>query len=188
MKKYDVAVHWFRKGLRLHDNPSLLDAINNALTVYPIIILDPWFANPSIIGVNRYIFFLQSLSDLDESLKKLGSQLFIVNGRPEDIFPAIFENFGAKYLTFESDYEPYAIIRDKKIGAIALQFGVDVSQHESHTLHSNAAYDLHCNQNNYPKTYSSFLKMFSSIGIPRLPLDAPTNVNNFVILMTCCIS
>jgi hypothetical protein len=30
-----VAVHWFRKGLRLHDNPALLAACSAATTVYP---------------------------------------------------------------------------------------------------------------------------------------------------------
>jgi deoxyribodipyrimidine photolyase len=30
-----VAVHWFRKGLRLHDNPALLESIKNAKTLYP---------------------------------------------------------------------------------------------------------------------------------------------------------
>ena len=30
-----VAVHWFRKGLRLHDNPALLRACEAAATVYP---------------------------------------------------------------------------------------------------------------------------------------------------------
>lgn len=28
-----VAVHWFRKGLRLHDNPALVDACKGATQV-----------------------------------------------------------------------------------------------------------------------------------------------------------
>lgn len=35
-----VAVHWFRHGLRLHDNPALLDGLQDAKNFYPIFIFD----------------------------------------------------------------------------------------------------------------------------------------------------
>ncbi|GAB5356970.1 hypothetical protein AAMO2058_000333700 [Amorphochlora amoebiformis] len=41
-----VAIHWFRKGLRIHDNPALMDACKGALLMYPLFILDPYFAKP----------------------------------------------------------------------------------------------------------------------------------------------
>ena len=36
----NVAVHWFRHGLRLHDNPALLDAVQGAKAFYPLFIYD----------------------------------------------------------------------------------------------------------------------------------------------------
>lgn len=47
-------IHWFRKGLRLHDNPSLRDSIQGADTLRCIYILDPWFAGSSNVGINRW--------------------------------------------------------------------------------------------------------------------------------------
>lgn len=35
-----VAVHWFRNGLRLHDNPALLEAINKAEKLITLYIFD----------------------------------------------------------------------------------------------------------------------------------------------------
>ena len=35
-----VAIHWFRHGLRIHDNPALLEAISKAKTLYPVFIFD----------------------------------------------------------------------------------------------------------------------------------------------------
>ena len=32
---------WFRKGLRLHDNPALLEALQGAEHLYPVFCLDP---------------------------------------------------------------------------------------------------------------------------------------------------
>ena len=49
-----VSIHWFRKGLRLHDNPALLAALTAAEHVAPIFCIDPTFANTEVVGVNRY--------------------------------------------------------------------------------------------------------------------------------------
>lgn len=48
------SVHWFRKGLRLHDNPALLAAVRGARSVRCVYILDPWFAASSSVGINRW--------------------------------------------------------------------------------------------------------------------------------------
>lgn len=47
-------IHWFRKGLRLHDNPSLRDSIIGADTLRCVYILDPWFAGSSNVGISRW--------------------------------------------------------------------------------------------------------------------------------------
>ncbi|KAK3854518.1 hypothetical protein Pcinc_039009 [Petrolisthes cinctipes] len=47
-------VHWFRKGLRLHDNPALRSGLKNASTFRCIFILDPWFAGSSNVGINKW--------------------------------------------------------------------------------------------------------------------------------------
>ena len=35
-----IAVHWYRHGLRLHDNPALLAALEGADSFYPVFIFD----------------------------------------------------------------------------------------------------------------------------------------------------
>ena len=47
-------VHWFRKGLRLSDNPALLRGIRRSETFRCIFILDPWFAGSSNVGTNKW--------------------------------------------------------------------------------------------------------------------------------------
>jgi hypothetical protein len=47
-------VHWFRRGLRLHDNPSLREGVRNSTTYRCIFILDPWFAGSSNVGINKW--------------------------------------------------------------------------------------------------------------------------------------
>ena len=55
-----TALHWFRKGLRLHDNPALLAAAaDNVNKLYCVFVLDPHFAKPSYIGPIKYNFLLE---------------------------------------------------------------------------------------------------------------------------------
>ena len=67
------AIHWFRRGLRLHDNPALMAILNRPepLTLRPVFIMDPFFTSSERIGVNRWKCLLQCLDDLDKSLRRL---------------------------------------------------------------------------------------------------------------------
>jgi hypothetical protein len=80
-------VYWFRKALRVHDNPSLIKSIVNATNLDPIFCLDPWFVKSGKVGVNRMGFLLESLTNLDQSLRKVGSKLIIVRGDPVEEIP-----------------------------------------------------------------------------------------------------
>uniref|UniRef100_A0A671P8C8 Photolyase/cryptochrome alpha/beta domain-containing protein n=1 Tax=Sinocyclocheilus anshuiensis TaxID=1608454 RepID=A0A671P8C8_9TELE len=70
------SIHWFRKGLRLHDNPTLLAALEDCRHIYPLFLLDPWYPNNTRIANNRWRFLIEALRDLDYSLKKLNSRKY----------------------------------------------------------------------------------------------------------------
>lgn len=75
-----TVVHWFRKGLRVHDNPALClttTLIENNPDQYvlrPIFILDPEILKWLRVGANRWRFLQQSLTQLDENLRKINSR------------------------------------------------------------------------------------------------------------------
>ena len=98
---HTAAIHWFRKGLRLHDNPALVKAVSSAAHVYPVFCIDPAYAKPDVVGINRYSFMLACLRDLDRGLRALGSRLFVVRGRPEEQLPLLAERWGATLVTWE---------------------------------------------------------------------------------------
>ena len=168
-------IHWFRKGLRLHDNPALMDAIQTKLKLYPIFILDPWFVKNARVGINRWRFLQQSLDDLDEQLQRLGSRLFVVRGTPEKMFPDLFKNWNVSKLTFEIDTEPYSKVRDKAVAEIATKYNVEVSSYVSHTL-----YDLskvvEKNKGLAPLTYQKMSSLISSMGTPQNSLLPPSSI------------
>ncbi|XP_004708484.1 cryptochrome-2 [Echinops telfairi] len=169
------SVHWFRKGLRLHDNPALLAAVRGARCVRCVYILDPWFAASSSVGINRWRFLLQSLADLDARLRTLHSRLFVVRGQPADVFPRLFKEWGVTRLTFEYDSEPFGKERDAAIMKLAKEAGVEVVTENSHTL-----YDLdriiELNGQKPPLTYKRFQAIISRMELPRKPAGAPTGL------------
>nr|XP_020469336.1 cryptochrome-1-like isoform X1 [Monopterus albus] len=166
-------IHWFRKGLRLHDNPSLKESLLGADTVRCVYILDPWFAGSSNVGINRWRFLLQSLEDLDSSLRKLNSRLFVIRGQPTDVFPRLFKEWKITRLSYEYDSEPFGKERDAAIKKLASEAGVEVTVRISHTL-----YDLdkiiELNGGQSPLTYKRFQSLISCMDAVEVPAESIT--------------
>ncbi|KAK9914767.1 hypothetical protein WJX75_000282 [Coccomyxa subellipsoidea] len=166
------SILWFRKGLRLHDNPSLLAAIKGATHLYPVFILDPWFLKPDVVGVNRLNFLLDSLTDLRSSLQARGSNLLVLRGNPQEVLPRVWKDWNITRLCFEADTEDYAKERDGKITAAAKESGIEVISCVSHTLY-NTRDVVAKNGGKAPLTYKGFEKAIAALGPPEPPAEDP---------------
>ena len=133
MAKYDSGIVWFRKALRLHDNAALVEACKSCRVVYPLFVLDPKFCQGQM-NVNRHSFLLECLSDLDSSLRQVGSRLFVVHGKPEEQLPLLAKKWDASLVTFESYSGPYSQERDKKVTDALGELDVKISTHDTHNL------------------------------------------------------
>lgn len=173
-------VHWFRKGLRIHDNAGLLDAWNMANTekmlLKPVFLLDPWFVKNGRVGANRWRFLIQTLEDLDKSLRKMGTRLFVIKGSPDEIFPKLLKKWDVKRVTWEEDIEPYAITRDSNVKKIAKELEVEVVTFDGHTLYNPEAI-IAKNKGDVPLTYQKLQGLVSKMGPPAKPLESPGNLN-----------
>jgi len=166
-------VHWFRKGLRLSDNPALFRAIRRCETFRCIFILDPWFAGSSNVGTNKWRFLLQCLEDLDTSLRKLNSRLFVVRGQPADVLPTLFKEWGTNYFTFEEDPEPFGRVRDQNIIAMCKDLNITVTKEHSHTLF-NLDRIIEKNEGKAPLTYKRFQSIIEAMDPPAKPVPTLT--------------
>ena len=101
-----VSLHWFRKALRLRDNPALLKATESSWLI-PLYILDTEYLDPRRANANRVGFLLNSLKCLDQDLRSKGSCLFVAKGKPLEIMNSLIKDFQIQRLTFERDTEPY---------------------------------------------------------------------------------
>ncbi|KFB51941.1 AGAP004261-PA-like protein [Anopheles sinensis] len=166
-------VHWFRKGLRLHDSPALREGLRGATTFRCVFIIDPWFAGSSNVGINKWRFLLQCLDDLDRNLRKLNSRLFVIRGQPADALPKLFKEWDTTCLTFEEDPEPFGRVRDHNISEMCKELGIEVISAASHTLY-NLERIIEKNRGRAPLTYHQFQAIIASMDAPPPPEAAIT--------------
>ena len=168
------SILWFRKGLRVHDNPALVKACDGASAVQPVFVLDPWFVKPERVGANRLRFLLESLEDLDASLRSKGSSLLVLHGDPERVIPAALEAWRCDRLCYEFDTEPYAQKRDAAVNEAAKAIGAEVHVPVAHTLWDVEKLLAKCKNGEPPTAYSSFLKIAHSCGpVPPVAPHVP---------------
>jgi deoxyribodipyrimidine photo-lyase len=84
----NTSIVWFKTDLRLHDNETLIKSIEQSDEIIPVFCFDENEFKKTEFGFQktgnfRAQFLLESLKDLDDNLRKLGSGLLIVRGKPE---------------------------------------------------------------------------------------------------------
>ena len=106
------AVMWFRRDLRLLDNPALLAAIEASGDgrVVPLFVLDPAVWEPA--GHVRQAYLIASLSSLNDALD---GHLLIRGGNPADVVREVARASGADSVHIAADFGPYGRRRDEAV-------------------------------------------------------------------------
>lgn len=117
-------VLWFRRDLRLQDNPALAAAATGAAadgdgTVVPLVVVDTrqwhYFSNP----LRNYL--VASWRALDEAL---GGNLLIQHGDPAEVLPRVAAAANAGTVHIAAQHTPYAMARDERVMAALTTAGV----------------------------------------------------------------
>ncbi|TCO22201.1 deoxyribodipyrimidine photo-lyase [Kribbella steppae] len=108
-----AAVMWFRRDLRLADNPALLDAVSAGDgRVVALFVLDPRLWDRA--GDPRREHLAASLRSLSESVD---GQLVVRRGDPVEVVPALAGEVGATSVHISADHAPYGQDRDTEVEA-----------------------------------------------------------------------
>jgi len=94
---------WYRNDLRIHDHEALFKASEKTSEVFPVYIFDPRIFKEHELGFSktgemRHQFLIESVKDLQGNLQKIGSNLIIRTGFPEDILPQLAQEIQAEEL------------------------------------------------------------------------------------------
>jgi deoxyribodipyrimidine photo-lyase len=105
-----VSVMWFRRDLRLADNPALLAAAEDADEVVALFVLDPALYDAA--GAPRQHYLLRSLADLH---RRIGGRLVVRRGDPATEVPRLATELAATGVHCAADFGPYGSRRDERV-------------------------------------------------------------------------
>ncbi len=120
-----VAVVWFRRDLRIVDNPALMAAAVLADGVAPLFVIDERLTGGPAASANRTWFLFESLRVLDERLRRMGNRLHIRTGRPEEAVPRFAAETRASLVAVSREYTPFGLRRDGRVKAALEAAGIE---------------------------------------------------------------
>lgn len=110
---------WFRRDLRLEDNAGLYYALKTGKTVLAVFIFDKKILDKLKNKEDARVSFIhQQLKKLQEELILVGTSLLVFYGDPVEIWEKLIEKYPIEAVYTNSDYELYAMERDKQVEKI----------------------------------------------------------------------
>jgi deoxyribodipyrimidine photo-lyase len=178
--KFKRVILWFRQDLRLHDNEALLEAIKNSDEVIPIYVFDERvfqsktsFGFPKT-GKFRAKFILESVADLRQSLRQVGSELYVRVGKPEDILFKLAKEARTTYLYCNRERTAEEVSVQDNLEKKLWSIGQEVRYTRGKMLYYTA--DLPFPVTHTPDIFTQFRKETERITQIRQPLSAPTSI------------
>lgn len=113
-----TAIMWFRRDLRLADNPALVAACSHG-EVVPVFVLDPNFLARTPSPRTRFLF--EALANLNTSL---GGSLVLRSGDPVAVLSELAAEVGASDIYCAKDFAPYGRARDTSVALALKERGV----------------------------------------------------------------
>ena len=177
---YRTAIVWFRNDLRLADNVTLHEATQKAERIYPVYCFDPrQFGEMEIgepkTGPHRAQFLLESVADLRQNLRNLGSDLIIRQGIPENVISHLAQELGAsavfasKEVTREETKA--AEVLEEKLNARGIEL---IQEWQSTLFHID---DIPWPIKNVPDIFSQFRKEAEGAVEVRPVVSPPSQLN-----------
>lgn len=99
---------WYRTDLRVHDHEPMAQALEVRSHPIPVYCFDPrQFGHTAYgfpkTGAIRAQFLLESVADLRQCLRRLGSDLIVRWGHPETVLPQLAAQCGATAITYHQE-------------------------------------------------------------------------------------
>ena len=162
-----TSVMWFRRDLRLADNPALVEACAED-GVLPLFVIDPRLWGPA--GAPRRAYLAASLRSLDASLRQRKARLHVRRGDPATEVARAARAVGATRVHAAADFGPYGRQRDEEVESALAERDVEL-------VRTGSAYAVApgrvMNQSGKPfSVYTPFARAWAEHGW-RAPVEAP---------------
>jgi deoxyribodipyrimidine photo-lyase len=130
-----ISIFWFRRDLRLNDNAGLYHALKSGFPVLPIFIFDKNILDKLEDKKDMRVEFIHNvISELQDEIVNLGSNLLVKYGTPEEIFPKLLNEYEVAAIFTNYDYESYANSRDEAVCEYAMSEGVEFKKYKDQSI------------------------------------------------------
>ena len=133
-----IAIHWFRRDLRLTDNTAL-NAAAQSDQILPVYIPSDWQRHHHWCGPHRQAFLAGSLKSLHRNLEAKGGRLLIRPGPAVRALLALARETGATEIHTNRDPDPHGRAIESELSTQAAKNGVRVHLHQDHAIHERDA-------------------------------------------------
>ena len=161
MKPIHKSLVWLRNDLRLHDNESITIAAEKSQFVTVLYCFDTGFYRKNQLGIpktgyHRTKFLFETLENLKENLKKVGGELLIKVGKPEETIPKLCETYGFSHVFASKEITDEEVVSEQKVEKALWKQKVEINYTWQQSLiHIE---DLPFPINNLPDIFTHFRK------------------------------
>ena len=176
-----TAIVWFKTDLRLYDNEALIKAIAQSEEIIPVYCFDDAHFESTQYGFKktgnyRAQFLLESLQDLDNNLRKMGSGLVILKGKPEVEIPKIVEEYRALKVFAKREVAFEEKQTEKLVQTALFKLRCELETFSTSTLYH--AEDLPFAIKDIPDVFTTFRKKTELDATVRAVFKAPIRISS----------
>ena len=168
---------WFRQDLRLHDNEAFIDALHSGDVVIPVYVFDDRVLKGKTrygfpkVGQERIRFLFESVAELRDNLRAMGSDLVIRTGPPEEVLFELARALKTSWIFCNRERTPEEMAVQDTLERQLWTVGQELRYSRGKMLCYTA--DLPYPVTHTPDHFKTFLKETERIVAIREPLPAP---------------
>jgi deoxyribodipyrimidine photo-lyase len=131
-----LAIHWFRRDLRITDNTAFDVALAAHDELLPLYVVSVWRGRHWWCGAPRQDFLCGCLASLSKNLEAKGGRLIVRTGEADQVIAELLRETGADAVYCNRDPDPFGRAMEARVEAVVLREGAkfvamkDVALHE----------------------------------------------------------
>jgi deoxyribodipyrimidine photo-lyase len=170
---------WYRNDLRLNDHEPMYQALQTGNPVIPVYCFDPRQFTTTSFGFPktsafRGQFLLESVADLRQSLRQLGCNLVVRWGFPEQIVPALVQEYNVDTVYFQAEVTSQEVAVETAMEAALA--GIQVKVHRSWGTTLYHPQDLPFDVAEIPELFTQFRQVIEATSTVRLTFPTPKHL------------
>ena len=162
---------WFRRDLRLADNPALAEAAASGRPIVPVFIRDDAAAGSWTPGGASRWWLHHSLASLLADLARAGARLVLRSGDSATILRTLIVETGAEAVFWNRLYEPWATARDAALKSALGRDGIEVRSFNAGLLFE--PWEVRTQAGDPFKVFTPFQRACLAASPPPPPAPAP---------------